>query len=174
LAAWFSLGCQEEEPIRRYKIPREETEISYATPEGWQKQQKLVPMSVATLHVRDGDQLAVVTITPLAGEAGGLLDNVNRWRGRDLKLPPVNEEQLRQDVKTIRVAGLPGHYVDLTGPEAAGGKRQRVLGVILKRGDRTWFFKMLGPAAVIEKQKAAFEQFLDSVRFAGDPGANHG
>ncbi len=102
---------------------------------------------------------------PLPGAAQGLLANVNRWR-EQLKLKPVTEEELHKEVKVIQVAGESAASVDLLGPESEGPQRQRILGVVLPRGKRTWFFKMTGPAELVEKQKPAFEAFIKSVQFA--------
>jgi hypothetical protein len=142
--------------------------FQYTTPAGWEPFSPSGPIRPeVALQVRESGGSAEVTIM----RAGGtLLDNVNRWRGQ-LKLGPVREEELRQDVREIQVAGLRAHYADLVGPESAG--RQRILGVVLERGGQTWFFKMKGPADLVGRQKAAFEAFVGSVRFDGGGGANH-
>ena len=41
----------------------------------------------------------------------------------------------------------------------------RILATIVTRGNQVWFFKLMGPADVVGNQKAAFEEFLKSVRF---------
>ena len=41
----------------------------------------------------------------------------------------------------------------------------RLLAVIIPHGDRTWFFKLMGPASQIDEQKGTFDQFVRSVRF---------
>lgn len=139
--------------------------LSYQTPAGWKKQEKAAMFSVATFTVSDANQTAEVTISPFPGDAGGLLENVNRWRTKQLALPAVTEEELQKDLKRIEVDGVAGSYVDLLGP--AGSDRQRILGVMVPR-KQTWFFKMRGPAALVEKQKDAFEAFVKSARFAED------
>jgi hypothetical protein len=114
---------------------------------------------MAVFEAGEGDHIAVVTITPAGGS---LADNVNRWRTQ-VGLSPVSDEQIAKDCGPIDVDQLRGRYVDLTGPEAAGGLR--ILAVLVKRGDTTWFFKMRGPADAVGRQKAAFEAFIGSVRF---------
>jgi hypothetical protein len=44
---------------------------------------------------------------------------------------------------------------------------QRLLGAIIPREDRTWFFKLMGPAPGVAEQKETFDRFLRSVRFTG-------
>jgi len=165
-------GCQED-GIQHYQVPRPESTSngrSYSAPDGW-KQLGPDPKGFyeAGFQVTDGDQAAQITITPLAGAAGGLLLNTNRWR-KQLHLEAIDEEQLQKDLQEIQVAGAPVKYLDLTGPEAAGQPRQRLLGVVLPRSQKTWFFKMMGPAQLVEKQKPTFEAFMRSVTFDGHTG----
>jgi hypothetical protein len=45
------------------------------------------------------------------------------------------------------------------------GSNSRLLAAWTRRNDRTWFFKLTGPAGAVEKQKPNFVKFLQSVRF---------
>jgi hypothetical protein len=90
--------------------------------------------------------------------SGELLANVNRWR-MQVGLDRWSEEEMKKAQKTFNVSGRPAAYFDLD-----GGK-QRILGVILTQGERTWFFKMTGPTDTVAKQQGAFEAFLKSVHF---------
>ena len=65
-----------------------------------------------------------------------------------------------------------GDYLDLVGPGTGSEKATRMLAVSLPHDDHTWFFKMIGPAELVGKQKAAFEVFVKSVKFDGGKGAN--
>ena len=67
------------------------------------------------------------------------------------------------DGDTIEVAGEQGHFVDLA------GSANHILGVIVPRGDTTWFYKLSGPDRLVAGQRAAFEAFVGSIRFEGDP-----
>ena len=167
-------GCDQDE-IRRYQVPRVETPRprtsapkgtlpTYTVPDGWKQSTRLAAMSVLTFLVGDGDQQARFTVSPLAGDAGGLLANVNRWRGQ-VGLDPTDEAGLPQDLQEIEVAGTRAHYVDLIGPESAGDERQRILSVMLVRDKQTWFFLLRGPAATVGTQKDAFDAFVRSVKF---------
>src|SRR5262249_31105449 len=116
-------------------------------------------MRVAAFKVTDGGQSAEVTVIPLAGQAGGLLSNVNRWRGQ-IGLPDTTDEQLRQEAKMLDSPARPGGYADLTRAEG------RAVGRVLLHGGRSWFVKLQGPAELVGKQQAAFEAFVKSLRFA--------
>jgi hypothetical protein len=152
------------------RTPRQQP-LTYATPEGWKKKANLPQFAVAAFDTADG---ADVTVTPLSGESGGLVANVNRWRELQLGLKHADEEQIRKELVDISVGGIAGKYADLTGAETPGKEPQRILGAIVEQGGRTWFFKMRGPASVVGKQKAAFETFLKSVRFNAGAGGNNG
>jgi hypothetical protein len=139
--------------------PAGEGPLAFDAPPGWQPQP--VPpnsMRVAAFKVTAGDKSAEVTIIPLAGQAGGLLANVNRWRDQ-IGLPPTTDDQLRKDAKMLDSRAGAVVYVDLTGPKG------RTLGGTLLHGGRSWFVKMNGPAYVVGAQQAAFEAFVQSLRF---------
>jgi hypothetical protein len=132
----------------------------YDKPEGWQERPD--PTGLGRMVFQAGDDGKVQAAITAAG--GGLLANVNRWRGQ-LRLEPIDEDQLHKDVRQIEVAGTSAPYVDLTSSGSAGEPPQRLLGVVLPRGRQTWFFTLRGPADQVEKQKTTFEKFLKSVRF---------
>jgi hypothetical protein len=149
--------------------------LTYSRPESWRElppSAKAMPgiSVVAAFQVSEGEQMAEVTITQLAGEAGGVLANVNRWRSQ-IGLDPVTEEELRKDLQVTEIAGARGVLIDLLGPEKAD--RQRILAAISTQGDRSWFFKLKGPAELVGKQKTNFVTFIGSVRFDGGPGGIH-
>jgi hypothetical protein len=100
---------------------------------------------------------AELAITAFPGDVGGELANVNRWRGQ-VSLPPIGEADLVSAVTRLERNGLKIGVVDLAG----GG--QRMLGGIVPHAGATWFFKLLGPDALVAKEKAAFLAFLDTVK----------
>src|SRR5262249_3703421 len=160
-----------ERPRAPAPAPAAESSLKYTRPAGGVEAPDLAGGLIrraAGFRVTDGGKSAEITVTPLGGDAGGLLPNVNRWRGQ-IKLGPIDEGQLRQDVRTVEVAGKPASYLDLLGPEGVG--RERMLVVVVPRGGQTWLFKMRGPADLVARQQAAFEAFMKSVKFDGGTGA---
>jgi hypothetical protein len=143
--------------------------FKYEAPAGWEKAQRLPPFAVLAFQTGEGKETAAVTVSPLTGRAGGLLANVNRWRTQVGLKDDQTEEGLQKEQKTITVNGMDAPYFDLSGPPEKGGKR--LLAVVLKRDNASWFFKLLGPAEVVAKQRAAFEAFVKSVRFDAGKGA---
>lgn len=141
----------------------DDSPITYTVPEGWRLHEP-GGMRKADLSVADGDKVAQTTVIPLGGPAGGLLSNVNRWRGQ-VGLAPTDAEQLAKEAVEIEVDGIKGHFVDLEGPESAGEKRQRVLGVIFQKGETSWFVKMTGPSGLVGREKERFEALARSIKF---------
>jgi hypothetical protein len=54
------------------------------------------------------------------------------------------------------------------GPDESGPDKERILGAIIQEGDQSWFLKFMGPAEVLAKYEAAFDQLLKSVRLTKD------
>ena len=65
----------------------EDRKPTWTVPSGWQEGQ-LAQFLVAKYVIAGADGTAAVNVSSLAGDGGGLLANVNRWRGQ-LGLPPV-------------------------------------------------------------------------------------
>ncbi|HEY1380849.1 MAG TPA: hypothetical protein VGF55_28870 [Gemmataceae bacterium] len=146
----------DEEPAA--PAPAPPGELAYDAPPGWQPL-PATGMRVAAFKVTDGGQSAEVTVIPLAGQAGGLLSNVNRWRDQ-IGLPDTTVDRLTKEAKMLDSPAGAVVYVDLTGPKG------RTLGGVLSHGGRSWFVKLQGPAELVGKQQAAFEAFVKSLRFA--------
>jgi hypothetical protein len=142
--------------------------LKYTTPPGWDEEEP-APPRVAAFHVSEGGRTAEVTVIPFPGDVGGLRANVDRWR-RQVGLGPASDEDMKNDVRRVEVDGSPAASVDVAG---TGSSASRILGVVLPRGEQSWFFKMQGPAELVERQKPAFEAFVKSVHFEGGPGGKH-
>jgi hypothetical protein len=111
----------------------------------------------------DAGQKAVVSISVLAGEGGGLLANVNRWR-KQLNLAEIAEDGLPKASESLDVLGGKGTLVDFTGTDA-GGQPARMVAVSVPHGGQTWFYKLTGAGAVVGREKDAFTQFVQTVRY---------
>ena len=107
---------------------------------------------------------ADVNVAMLNGEGGGVLPNVNRWRGQ-LGLPPVTEENLPAMTSSITVAGEQTTVVDMTGTDAKTGQKARLIGVILPQAGQTWFYKLMGDEQLVGQQKEAFTKFIQSAKY---------
>jgi hypothetical protein len=108
---------------------------------------------------------AEVNVAQLAGEGGGMLPNVNRWR-RQLGLPPATEESLPTMATPLPISGSTATVVDLTGTDSKSGKSVRLVGVILPQVGQTWFYKLMGNDQVVAQQKDTFLKFVQSANYA--------
>lgn len=104
---------------------------------------------------------AELTITAFPGDVGGELANLNRWRGQ-LQLPPISADELAGSIERFEHNSLSFAVVDLVAPPGADPKR--ILGASVPFAGSTWFFKLMGPPALVENEKAAFRALLDSVK----------
>lgn len=140
-------------------------EFLWAVPDGWEVQPPRM-MRVVTLVPEDAPQ-AWCYVSRLGGTAGGLAMNINRWRGEMGVQAPLDDAGV-EALPTIEVLGVEGTLLDLEGDfQGTGGPPQqgaRMLGVVCPRPNEVVFIKMVGPADVIAKQRAAFLAFCTSLQ----------
>lgn len=139
-------------------------ELAWTLPPGWSEVPSTSSLRLATFRAGAEDDAAEVAITKFPGRVGGLLANVNRWRGQ-LGLAPVND-LAEQEQTTVNVAGSSAMWLDLA-REGDGPADARMLVVLAARRDFTWFLKMTGSRAVLTRERSAFEAFVRSVELPG-------
>ena len=142
---------------------------AWTIPAGWQE----MPPSeflLAKFSITNADGAAAqVNVSSLAGEGGGLIANVNRWRGQ-LGLPPVTQkDEFSKMVTSLAVANGQAELVDLTGTDAKTGKPGRLVGVVLPQNGQTWFYKLMGDELTVAQQKDAFIKFVQSAKYPNAP-----
>lgn len=135
----------------------------FQVPKGWKAVEPGF-LAAARFQIGEGDRIGSVTVVGLIGDGGGLAVNINRWRAQ-LGLEPLPEKDALAAAQPIKVDGISGRFLDLTGPEAVGKPPRRILAAVVKQGEQTWFFKLDGPSSLVTAQKPAFDGFLKSVRF---------
>jgi hypothetical protein len=126
-------------------------------PEGWQA----LPagqMQVAKFAVKTGEGAkAEVSVSVFPSDTGGTLANVNRWR-RQLGLADTDEAGLQDCVTPLEGASIDGApssiLADLT------HENRRMLGAIVPRDGRWWFYKMMGDAAAVNAERENFVNFV--------------
>lgn len=131
--------------------PPEEPKFNWQVPAGW-KAGKANEMQVARFSV-PGKAEVFVSVFP--SDTGGRLANVNRWR-KQIGLGPVESDGLAPMVSPLDPADSEAILVDMTNND------QRLIGAIVPRDGRYWFYKLLGDAGSVGPQKEAFVAFAKS------------
>ena len=120
-------------------------------------------MRVGSFSISKDNRTADVSVIPLRGQAGGELENVNRWRGQ-AGLGPISRSELASEAKKVDIGGADGRLFEIVGAASDAG-RTNIIAATLVRDGTTWFFKMMGQDSLVREEKDAFARFLKSVRF---------
>jgi hypothetical protein len=139
---------------------------AYTLPPGWTRDPQEHAMRLATFKASDGAQSADVIITMLSAQFGSPEANLTRWHG-EVGLGPVDDAS-KVPSTPVKVGGVGGLLFDFTSanPEAPDAK-QAVIAEVIK-DNHSFFFKLIGPAKLVEQQKKSFDSFLQSVQFASN------
>ena len=155
--------------------------LKWTTPEGWSE---LASSSMRQANfLVAGDERAECYLTMLAGEGGGILANINRWRGQ-MGLEPTDEAAIAGALRApflgsdAPVVDFSGTWSGMSGTE--NGEDYRLVGMLTLQGGRAFFLKMVGPAELIGTEKRAFlalaasfhEDHSDHNHGASDAGAD--
>lgn len=142
--------------------PTAEPKFTVTAPEGWVKS-KGSSMRVASYSIPAADGSAAdVSVVPLPGESGSLLENVNRWRAQ-LQLPPLDSEDDPALGKMTRSPAGEFFLSHMASTEPVlEGKKAAISSAILKKPGMTWFFKVTGEASLVEANREKFAAFVSS------------
>lgn len=180
----LTAGCGDRDGIKVYRVAKGEPQgpvpqepppvnapssaqsgITDEPPRDWQRQPPS-PLRMLSYLVQDpGGARGEVSLVMLGGGAGGVLDNVNRWRGQ-IGLQPVDAAVLAKE--SVR---LPSRLGELTVVDMAGVPEKgepladgRIVAAILPLGDRTYFFKFRGNPELTNRRKQEFLKWIGTVR----------
>jgi len=135
-------------------------ELSWTAPSHWTAKPASA-MRRGSFAIKGDGGDADLSITAFPGSTGGLLANVNRWRGQ-LGLAPLAEADVATNTASLDAGELHLTVVDFVG--TASGKPTRIIGAIVPHGTDTWFFKLMGPDALVANEKPAFLEFLRTIK----------
>jgi hypothetical protein len=135
----------------------------WQVPAGWQEVSG-GQFLVAKFTITGKSSATAVNVSRSPGEGGGLVGNINRWRGQ-LGLTSLSDGDVNKLVTAIDVPGGRASLVDLSGTDARTGQPTRLVGVMVPQSGQTWFYKLMGDAKVVESQKDAFTKFVQSVKY---------
>jgi hypothetical protein len=128
---------------------------TWAKPDGWAAKP---PTSMRLGNFTAGNGKAEITVMTFPGDVGGLLANVNRWRGQS-GLPTVNADGLADATTQQIVSETPATVVEAIGDKTGS------ISVYHPVNGQTWFYKISGPSAVVTAEKGAFMEFIQSIQF---------
>ncbi len=128
------------------------SEFQWKVPDGWQT---LKPgnMQVGKFAVPEKDGAkAEVFVSIFPNDTGGTLANVNRW-AQQLGLPAVDDAGLANITAPLDPATPDAVLIDLKNDPRA------LLGAIVPRDGRWWFYKMMGGAPAVSAARESFIAF---------------
>jgi hypothetical protein len=186
-------GCKREE-IQVYQAPKEAPagapaaaagaaasphggapaggRVPWTVPDGWGTKASSSSMRIASYEVKADDGRSLdISVIPLGGQSGSLLENVNRWRN-ELKLAPVTEADLDAQVKPVLIGSTTGKLLNIVSEQATleGKFRERTLAALLNLEGTTIFFKLRGEDRLAGENEPKFLAWLKSVQT--DPSAS--
>ncbi len=142
--------------------------LRWDVPSGWQ-QASGSSMRIVTFKVppkADSQPGAECWVIALGGTAGGVIDNINRWR-REMEKPPLSAQDVDR-LPRIQVLGEAaplleedGSYQGMGGPALEKGT---LFGVVCPLSDVTLFIKMVGGPEDMRAAKNEFLKFCESLR----------
>jgi hypothetical protein len=136
---------------------------TWIIPVGWQEGQLAQFLVAKYVIAGAGGAQAAVNVSSLAGDGGGLLPNINRWR-QQLGLTPAAETDLAK-LATIDASGGKATMIELSGTDGRTGKPARLIGAVLPLGGQTWFYKLMGDTDLVAQQKEALVKFVQSAKY---------
>ena len=89
---------------------------------------------------------------------------MNMWR-QVRGLDPVEENEAAKTLMDVSIAGGPGKMFEVN--DGAGEKATSFVVAFTHRPEGSLFFKIQGPAGAVAEHRAAFFEFLKSVKFVG-------
>lgn len=101
---------------------------------------------------------AMINVSAFPGDVGGVVANVQRWRGQ-LGLPQVSTDEITSALKPDKLGSFDAQRVDLA------NETQRLVVCFGMVEGKTWFVKLTGTTEQIDATLPAFDAFLGSVNW---------
>jgi hypothetical protein len=113
-------------------------------------------MQVARFSVPEKNSgKAEVFASVFPSDTGGNLANINRWR-KQLGMEPATEQDLGQLISPLDSSNPQAILVDMS------NNNRRLIGAIVPREGKYWFYKLLGDAEAVAPEKESFVAFAKS------------
>jgi hypothetical protein len=134
----------------------------WTAPESWRFVPGERPMRLATYEIADESGPVEVAVTRFPGDVGGMLANINRWRGQ-IGLGPITEADIPAMLTTFENPGFTGATMLLEGPQ------QHMLAASIHEpgADRTWFVRVTTKPETAARVREQFDAFARSFGAGG-------
>ena len=149
--------------------------LDWDVPKGWQVFPE-TSMRIVNLRVA-GHREAECYLSILPGRAGGVTENINRWR-KQMSLAPLSAEEILGLPKK-KLFGNDAVYIECDGTFVGmrgdiEKRNYRLAGMILGQNNFTVFVKMVGPKDILESEMSNFYYFCSSLRVLPETSVNSG
>ncbi len=108
---------------------------------------------------------ANVNVSMSAGNGGGIPANVNRWR-KQLSLGEIPESAVNEVVKSVGDGDAKMNLVELAGTDPQSGNAIRMVAMIVPQKSQTWFYKLTGATALVQREEEAFVKFVRTTKYS--------
>lgn len=176
LAALLLSGCQKDE-VHTYQVPKEAVAATesrpgmtdqttpsaglvWHAPDHWEVQPAGGVRRGSYQAVDADGRVADISIIAFPGDVGGMSANLNRWRTQ-VGLSPLPDAEVQATIEHQDTASFHLDFVNYLGE--ADGVPTRVAGAIMSHAGESWFFKVIGPAPVVDAELPAFRAFLQTI-----------
>ncbi|MCG3136765.1 MAG: hypothetical protein HJJLKODD_00601 [Phycisphaerae bacterium] len=149
------------QPVSELPQPWVGDELAWVVPAGW-SMELASGMRFASIKNSNAAEPIEIAVSRFPGDVGGMLANVNRWRGQ-IGMPAVTEAELPQMNSPLPVGDIAATLTDITNTQLPP---QQMLSVTIPHAGQTWFIKMVGPAERVAQYRTDFLTFSQSIRFS--------
>ncbi len=170
-------GCDNQRHIQSYRTPKKDfglalqqskpliqensnisTKLSWDLPKNW------VPssghsMRLASFDIPFSNGVGDLSIVSLSGSSGGLLANVNRWRGQ-VNLNPISESDILK-VSTVGESKMGAFRIFRMINDT--NTQNAIIAAVLPTGEKTFFIKLTSTKDGILELQTVFEKFCSSI-----------
>jgi hypothetical protein len=96
------------------------------------------------------------------------VENVNRWRTQ-LGLDRLAEGDVNKLAKPLTVGAGKGVLVEMAGADPQSGQKTGLVAAVIAQGGQTWFYKLMGSEPLVQREKDAFSQFVQTAKYSNAP-----
>jgi len=170
-------GCDKNRHIQSYRTPKKDFGLQLEAPQPssktrspdvtnltWELPDSWIPstghsMRLASFDIPFSAGVGDLSIVSLGGASGGLLANVNRWRGQ-VNLSPISESEILT-VSTVGESKMGPFRIFKMINDA--DTSNAIIAAVLPTGQKTFFIKLTTTKKGVIELQTVFEKFCASI-----------